>query len=51
MTQTEDKKDPVQTLIDKAATQGDGGEAMRYAQSALNCAHALQVVKITEKTQ
>lgn len=34
----------VKELIDRAAKIPDGGEAMRYAQAALNAAHAAQVM-------
>lgn len=39
----------VQTLLEKAAKAQEAHYAMQFAQAALNAAHALQVVKQTEK--
>lgn len=41
-----DVETQVKELIDKAAKTGDGGEAMRFAQAALNAAHAAQVMLV-----
>lgn len=39
----------VKKLIEKAAASTEAHVAMNFAQAALNAAHALQVVKQTEK--
>lgn len=41
MTTEAQKADPIQSLINKAASQDDGGEAMKFAQAAVNVANAL----------
>lgn len=39
----------VKKLLDKAAAQTEAACAMNFAQAALNAAHALQVLKQTER--
>jgi len=39
----------VKKLLEKAAQAGEAHNAMHFAQAALNAAHALQVLKQTEK--
>jgi hypothetical protein len=41
-------EDHVKKLIEKAAQHQDPHHAMQFAQAALNAAHALQVLKLTE---
>ena len=38
-------------LIEKARTCKDSGDAQRFSQSALNCAHALNIIGEIEKTK
>ena len=40
----------VKKLLEKAAAATEAHHAMNFAQAALNAAHALQVLKQTEKT-
>jgi hypothetical protein len=40
----------VKKLLEKAAQATEAHHAMNFAQAALNAAHALQVMKQTEKT-
>ena len=45
------EKESVTELLKKAVTCDKSEDAMRFAQSALNAAHALQVVQIVEQTE
>ena len=45
---TDDKKDPVEILLQKAVAAEDSGDAMRFAQAASNAGNALCAVQ-TEK--
>jgi hypothetical protein len=46
---TEATKTPIEILIDKAAKAADSGDAMRFAQAALNAANALACISNTRK--
>lgn len=45
---TEAEKSPVEKLIAKAAEAPDSGDAMRFAQAALNAANAMCSAKAAE---
>lgn len=44
-------KSEVETLIKKSAEAQDSGDAMRYAQAALNAANAMCAVATAEKNK
>lgn len=45
-----DVETQVKELIDKAVKVGDGGEAQRLTQAALNAAHAAQVLDLIDRS-
>jgi hypothetical protein len=46
-----DLTDQIKTLVEKATSSDDGGDAMRFSQAATNVAHAMDVVSNIKRKQ